>query len=497
MRSISIGIVTCVSCVLALVTLQWWLATPPNVPMQLRLPDETGPVFAGTGPGPGESGPASGFPQTSLERGTARPPPWTGLWPAFRGPERDNTATDAGLPVPAWTETPPALRWSVSLGEGHAGPAVHDGRVYVLDYDETRAGDALRCLALDSGAEIWRRWYPNRVKRNHGMSRTVPAVTENWVVTLGPKCHVMCVRTETGDLLWGMDLVTEYGTTVPLWYTGQCPLIDEGQAILAPAGRAALLIGVDCATGTVAWETPNPREWQMSHASVMPMEFEGHPMYVYCAQGGMVGVSAAAADRGRVLWETTAWNHRVAAPSPVQLDGNRIFITSGHGAGSMVLQLAERGDGTFDVSVETRFDKAVFASEQQTPIYHRGHLFAVLPKDAGERRMQFACFNPAGDLVWASGKENRFGLGPFLLADDQILLLNDDGILHVLQAGVATGYRELASAQILSGRDAWAPLALVNGLLLARDSKTMVCLDLTPDRERPAGNGPDPRETKD
>jgi len=38
------------------------------------------------------------------------------------------------------------------------------------------------------------------------MSRTIPAVTENYVVTIGPKCHVMCVDAESGEFKWAIDL---------------------------------------------------------------------------------------------------------------------------------------------------------------------------------------------------------------------------------------------------------------------------------------------------
>ena len=45
----------------------------------------------------------------------------------------------------------------------------------------------------------------------------------------------------------------------------QCPLIDRQTAVIAPGGRA-LMIGVDCATGEILWETPNPDGWKMSHS---------------------------------------------------------------------------------------------------------------------------------------------------------------------------------------------------------------------------------------
>ncbi|MHC4907904.1 MAG: outer membrane protein assembly factor BamB family protein, partial [Planctomycetota bacterium] len=103
------------------------------------------------------------------------------------------------------------------------------------------------------------------------MSRTVPAVNEKYIVTIGPKCHVTCLDRVTGEFKWMIDLVAEYGTTEPLWYAGQCPLIVDGKAIVAPAGPDVLMMAVDCETGEVVWKTPNPGGWKMTHCSIIPM----------------------------------------------------------------------------------------------------------------------------------------------------------------------------------------------------------------------------------
>ncbi|MFC1671666.1 PQQ-binding-like beta-propeller repeat protein [Planctomycetota bacterium] len=399
----------------------------------------------------------------------------SGSWPGFRGPRYDNISSERIRVSDDWGEDGPPVLWSVELGEGYAGPAVHNGMVFVLDYDEKFPGDSLRCLSLETGREIWRRWYKVRVKRNHGMSRTVPAVTDRYVVTIGPKCHVMCVDTDTGKFRWGIDLVREYGTKVPMWYTGQCPIIDGSIAVIAPGGDS-LMIGVDCDNGKVVWRTPNPDGWKMSHASIIPMTLHGVRMYVYAAIGGIVGVSAEEDNRGTALWKSTEWNHAVVAPSPVPLGDGRIFLTAGYGVGSMMLEVTKGADG-FTAKSKYRLDRKVFACEQHTPVFHDGHLYAVLPKDAGALRQQFACMTPDGKVVWSSGKTRRFGLGPFMIAGDTILVLSDDGQLTFIKAAVDR-YVELARVKVLSGREAWAPMALVNGRLLVRDFNVMVCLDV-------------------
>jgi outer membrane protein assembly factor BamB len=195
-------------------------------------------------------------------------------WTHFRGADNDNIVKGSQPLKNSWSGNQPEILWSVGLGEGHAGPAVYEGKVYMMDYDEAKREDALRCFALEDGKELWRRSYNVSLKRNHGMSRTVPAVTADYVLTIGPRCHVMAVKRETGDLLWGIDMVQQYKAEVPLWFTGQCPLIDNNKAILAPGGTA-LLIAVDIATGKVLWESPNPANLKMSHSSVMPWTFNG------------------------------------------------------------------------------------------------------------------------------------------------------------------------------------------------------------------------------
>lgn len=403
-----------------------------------------------------------------------------GSWPGFRGPSADGVSREEVALASSWGAAGPPVLWSVALGEGYAGPAVCGGCVYVLDYDGAREADTLRCFALADGREVWRRWYKVRIKRNHGVSRTVPAVTERFVVTMGPKCHVLCVEARTGRFLWGMDLARDYGAEVPMWYTGQCPLVDGETAVLAPGGKA-LMMGVDCATGKILWETPNSRAWKMSHASITIMTMAGRRMYVYAAIGGIAGVAADGPERGRVLWESTEWNHAVVAPSPVALPDGRLFLTAGYGVGSRMLRVTE-SNGVYAAKTEYVLDRKVFACEQHTPLFFDGHLYAVLPSDAGALRQQLVCLRPDGTQAWNSGEGRRFGLGPFLIADGKIFVLSDDGTLALARMGGA-GVEWLAAAKVLPGPEAWAPMALAGGRLLVRDRDRMVCLDVRAGRE--------------
>jgi len=133
-------------------------------------------------------------------------------------------------------------------------------------------------------------------------------------------------------------------------------------------------------------------------------------------------------------------------------------------------------NGMFTAGIEYKHGpKDGLACEQQTPIYHDGLLFGIMPKDAGALRGQFVCYNPDGTRVWSSGQTNRFGLGPFILADGKFYVLDDEGVLTLLRASRA-GYEQIAQAKVLDGHDAWGPIALAHGRMLLRDSTHMACI---------------------
>ena len=393
-----------------------------------------------------------------------------GAWPRFRGANFDAISReDVGL-ARTWPPEGPEVLWSIDVGQGYAGPAVLAGRVYILDYDREKQADVIRCLSLADGKDIWRYSYPVKLKRNHGMSRTVPAVTDKYIVTLGPKCHVTCLDSMTGRFRWMLDLVKDFKAEVPPWYAGQCPLIDDDRAIVAVGGDD-LMIAVDCETGEIIWRSPNPHGWLMTHSSVMPAEFRDKRMYVYCASGGLVGISA---ENGSILWEYPEWKIRIAnVPSPLVVGEGLIFLSGGYNAGSMMLQLTEQ-DGRITAQPAFRLEPEVFGSGQQTPIFYQGHIYGIRPD------RQLVCLDLNGQVLWTSPSTHRFGprgLGPYNIANGMIYILDDTGVLTLAEA-TPTGYVQRACAKVLDGIEAWGPMAVASDRLILRDMNKMMCLDI-------------------
>jgi len=402
----------------------------------------------------------------------------TGKWTNFRGAQSNNIVVDSETLNLSSSDFP--TLWNVETGEGYAAPVIYNGRAYFLDYDEALNSDALRCFDLVTGTELWRRWYRVPMKRNHGFSRTVPVIGEGYIITIGPQGHVMCCDPITGDLKWSLDMQKEYGTIIPNWYTGQCPLVDGNTVVLAPAGDEILMAGFDCLTGEMVWSTPNTVKYKMSHSSIMLMTLGGKKMYVYAGVGGMCGVSAEEADLGTLLWETSRWFPTTIAPSPVQIANNRFFMCAGYGTGGALFQIDRQG-AAWTVSVTEQYKPSEgLSSEQQTPIFYNNMLISVTPKDGGSMRHRIVCYSPTNlrTPIWTSGADERIVSGPYIIINSHLFAFNEEGELYVYE--IKQQSMKLIKRQtIIDGKDAWGPLAYADGILMLGDAYSMIALKIS------------------
>lgn len=392
-----------------------------------------------------------------------------GDWPQFRGPNRDGMSNETNL-LRGWPDAGPKKLWEVSVCEGYAGAAIVKGRVYFNDYDTQANAWLVRCLDLSNGSELWRFSEKKVIRPNHGITRTVPAVDGQHVFSLDPKCVFHCLDAKTGEEKWQKKLTSEYGTRIPPWYAGQCPLIEEDRVLIAPGG-SSLVVALDKGTGNTIWATPNPEGWPMSHASLMPARLGGVDQYLYCTLQGAMGV---AADDGRLLW-FHPYKFNVCVPtSPLAIDEERVFLTSGYDAGSVMIRVKNDG-GTFRTEELFRLTGNDWNSEVHTPLLHNGHMYGV----GKTKRGLFTCLDFDGKEVWTSIGKASFDLGGYMIADGMFIVLDGKtGTLRMLDAN-ASSYVEIASAQVLSGPDVWAPPALADGKLVIRDLTRMVCLDVS------------------
>ena len=105
-------------------------------------------------------------------------------WPQWRGPLRDGVWREDGV-VERFPPEGPPVRWRMPIGAGFSGPAVAEGRVYLLDRaveegasadvktrwdyrDKTQGQERVLCLDEATGKVLWRHAWPCAYETAYG-----------------------------------------------------------------------------------------------------------------------------------------------------------------------------------------------------------------------------------------------------------------------------------------------------------------------------------------
>jgi outer membrane protein assembly factor BamB len=406
----------------------------------------------------------------------------TADWPQFQGVNRDGRSLEQGISR-TWPEKGPRVLWSIPLGAGFASPAVVDGEVYVLDRVDDKK-DVLRCVDLTTGKELWTYAYdaPGRVGQNG--SRGTPTVDADYVYSVGMLGNMTCVDRKTHELVWKKHLLKEFDAEIAEWGVAQNPVLYGDRVIVAPQGPDASVVAFDRETGAEVWRSEGlggvgfcspavvtlgaVEQVVMIAASIGKEEDEGPP-------GKVAGLSL---EDGTVLWSYEGWSCRIPITFPKQLPGDRLFVTGGYGAGSVMLQVTRDGDA-FAVKELFRLDMKECGSQIHQPILHENHLY--LNSNSNEREDGMLCVTLDGKVLWRTADTDglpTFERGNLLFADGLIIGLHGKrGTLHLVEPS-PEGYKELAKAKLFSGRQMWGPMALSQGKLLVRNQKELKCVDL-------------------
>jgi len=400
-------------------------------------------------------------------------------WPQYLGPQRDGTSAEKGI-LRTWPAEGPKALWTATVNMGYGGPAISDGKVYILDRDE-KVGDNLRCLDLSSGAELWNFAYDAAASLPHGGSRTTPAVDGDRVYTCGPMGHLYCVNTSTHKPVWNKNIWTDFGGgQLPRWGVTQNPLVYGNLLIVAPQTSQAGVVAYDKMTGELKWTSP-AQSGNVGYVSPSIVKIGGEDHLVMITATAGRGRSASGGtvygmdpQSGKVLWTYGNWQCGIPVPDAVDAGENRVLITGGYSAGAAMIKVQKKGDGGYEV--EELYKNIDFGSHTLPPILFEDHFYAQYT--INERSDGFVCMTMDGQVKWKTGENPLFNKGGAVLADGLILAVDGSKMLYLIEPD-PSGFKPLASVELLEAGENWAPIALSGGKLFIRDQKHMKCLQVT------------------
>ena len=385
-------------------------------------------------------------------------------WATWLGPHRDGKSAETGLPA-SWPEGGPELVWSATgLGEGYASMAVVGNRVYTQGQE---AGQEF-VLALDvaTGNQIWKTAVGKAYENPQGNGpRGMPQVDGDRVYAVSAEGNLVCLATETGEVVWDIYYADQFDSIIPKWGFTESPLVDGGRLVINPGGKNAGIVALDKATGDVIWQSQNDLA---AYSSVLAFDFGGLHIYAAMTASAAIGVNA---EDGSLLWRyekaSNGWGINIA--TPVYADGH-VFYSTDYDHGSLMLRLSAEG-GTVTAS------EVYFTGNMQnhfmTSVKIGDHLYGF---SGNQPAILVAMKFETGEVAWRDRSVNK---GNCILAEGLLYCQGETGVIGLIEPS-PEGYREISRFQISRGRwNTWAYPAIANGRLYIRDQDNLYAYDIS------------------
>jgi outer membrane protein assembly factor BamB len=374
-------------------------------------------------------------------------------WTDFRGPHRDGRYDEMAVALAADAR---AL-WKQPIGGGYASFVVARGRAFTIE--QRRKQEVVTAYQLATGRELWAHGWDAEFRESMGGDgpRACPTWHDGKVYALGAEGELRCLDEQSGKRIWSRNILRDNGAGNLPWGMAAAPLVVEDKIIVLPGGAAGSSVAAyNRLTGEPVWHALDDKA---GYVSPMLVTLAGKRQLLIVTAKRMVGLTL---EDGSLLWEypwTTEYD--VNASQPLVVDENRVFLSSGYGHGSAVIELTPKEHG-FEV-------RQVWANNRMknkfsSSVLYQGHIY-------GLDEAILACMDvETGDLKWKGG---RYGYGQVLLAGSKLIVATEEGEIAVVEA-TAQGHREIAKIAAIDGKT-WNVPALAEGYLLVRNANEMAC----------------------
>ncbi len=406
-------------------------------------------------------------------------------WPQWGGPQRDIVWRETGIVERLPTKGLLPRVWATPIGEGYAGPAVADGKVYVMDRIRSEGVERVLCLDAADGRILWK--HPYRVLYTVAYDagpRMTPVIDGGKVYTIGAMGDMFCFEAGSGKIVWQKNFVDDYQTRIPQWGMVASPLVAGNQLITLVGGEdGALVVSFDKTNGKELWRALNDSE--PGYCPPMLFTFDGTPQVIIWHPHAVTSLNPA---NGEVYWEIPFQvKAGLCIPAPRQI-ANRLFLTAFYN-GPRMIEVGPGGksakivwQGKSNSEQPDRTDG--LHSIMPTPWVTESHIYGICSYgqlrclDAKTGKRLWETRQPTGDGRWWNA---------FLIPhEDRFFIHNEQGELIIAELSPA-GYKELSRAKLVEptrttdapGRKTiWSHPAFAMQSVFARNDKEIVRVNL-------------------
>jgi outer membrane protein assembly factor BamB len=354
-------------------------------------------------------------------------------WPQWRGPNRDAKVTDFKAPA-TWPKEL-TKKWSVTVGDGVATPALVGDKLFVFTRED--ASEVVRCLDATTGKDIWKHAYEEKPVTGAAAQfpgpRSSPTVAAGKVVVLGVQGRLTCLDAAAGKELWHK----EGSGRPPRFFTSCSPLVVDNLCIVQLGGESSgAIVALDLATGNEKWQWAGDGT---AYASPTLGDVAGTRELVARTSKNIVGLDPA---DGKLLWQTPFEEQGRGgynSASPIVERGTVIY--AGKGLGAKAANIERDGGKLVAKEVWTSADSSV---QYNTPVVKNGLIFGISDTNA------LFCVNATtGQTAWSTSlpRGRLAGYGSIVDAGSVLLALNPSAQLVVFEPSEKE-FKQLASYKV-------------------------------------------------
>ena len=265
----------------------------------------------------------------------------TGEWPQWRGADRSNASQETNL-LKEWPAEGPPLLWRVTgLGDGIHSVSVAGGRVFTVGNRE--GGEFVFALDAKTGEKLWATRMGDVVAENplmRWLTQRTPTVDGDRVYAFSSSGELICLGSADGRKVWRRSYPNDFGPSGHPWGFCDRPMVDGEWLICAPLSTKAFITALNKRTGESIWQTRMDYP-SSGYGALVATEAGGVKQYVMLS---MRGLSAFAADDGRLLWEHPRPMQIAATYTPIAV-GEYICSPNGFRGGLLGFQLVPDDTG--------------------------------------------------------------------------------------------------------------------------------------------------------
>jgi outer membrane protein assembly factor BamB len=389
---------------------------------------------------------------------------WGADCPRFRGLAGDGLFLETGL-LKQWPEGGPRLAWTVQgLGKGYSSATVVDGTIYVTGMDEQQQGH-LFAFGLD-GAPKWKVAYGQELeKRGPSVAGTrgTPTIDGDRIYLKTGLAKLVTFNAADGELLRTVDLMERFKPEPARFGFAESLLVDGRKVICTPGGPEASMVALDKDTGETLWQTMGLSQ-PTGYCSPRIVRHGDRRLILTMLAAGVVAVDP---DTGTVVWQHD-YPHRAAVqPNPPLYAEGMAFVSSGMGAGSALLSLAESSP-----TAEPRWVDKTLDCQMQGTVLVDGCIYGT----AQSGKKGLVC------LEWATGKvawnAPEVGQAVVIAAEHMLYIYGVDGTMRLVKASPA-GYESAGQFSVPAGTDEhWAHPTIANSRLYVRHGDALMAYEI-------------------